>query len=151
LSIGTVDAAERHAEKGDVLKRVLLIAAVAALASLVGSATGSAASDVNAQVDPIATVVSENSVIFQFDLYNCPAGELIAVEWTAKEPDRPDSDAAGGGGYGLSNGDRVQHLVVQAGQSSFLPGERWVGSGFVTCGEVVPVTGSGTAKAPYGN
>jgi hypothetical protein len=128
----------------------MLVAAVAALAGLVFSATGSAASDVYAQVDSIATVTSENTVIFQFDLYNCPAGQPIAVAWTANEPDRPDSDAAGGGGYGLSNGDRVQHLVVEAAQSSFLPGERWVGSGTVTCGEAVPVSGSGTAKAPNG-
>lgn len=132
------------------MKRALLIAAFAALAGLFGSATGSAATTVYAQVDPIATVTGENTVIFQFDLYNCPAGQLILVEWQAREPARPDSDAAGGGGYGLSNGDRVQHLVVQAGQSSFLPGERWEGSGFVTCGGAVPVAGSGTAKAPNG-
>jgi hypothetical protein len=133
------------------LNRVVLIVAVAVLASLAGSATGSAANGTYAQVDPIATVISENTVIFQFDLYNCPATQPIAVEWTANEPDRPDSGAVGGGGYGLSNGDRVQHLVVQAGQSSFLPGEQWVGSGTVTCGDAVPVSGSGTAKAPYGN
>lgn len=131
------------------MKRALLIAAVAILASLAGSTTASAA-DISAQVDPIATVTSENTVIFQFDLYNCPAGQLITVEWTANQPDRPDSGAAGGGGYGLSNGDRVQHLVVEAGQSSFLPGEQWVGSGTITCGGPIPVAGSGTTKAPTG-
>jgi hypothetical protein len=45
----------------------------------------------------------------------------------------------------------VQHLTIEAGASSFLAGERWVGSGTVNCGAIViPVTGSGQAKSPNG-
>lgn len=132
------------------MKRVFLVVlAVAASAAL--SATASGASAPSATVDPNATVTSDVTVVFDFDLYDCPATNLITVEWTANEPSRPDSGAVGGGSYGLSNGDKVQHLTVSAGSSSFLAGDRWVGSGTVTCGPtVIPVTGSGTTKSVNG-
>ena len=133
------------------MKRALLLGAIAFAVVAGGSSGATAAGTPTAQVESIATVTSENTVIFEFDLYDCPAGQLVLVEWTARQPDKPDSDAAGGGGYGFSNGDRVLHLVVNAGQSAFLPGLRWVGSGVVMCGAVaIPVEGSGQTKSGNG-
>ena len=69
----------------------------------------------------------------------------------ASEARNDDSGAAGGGGYGLSNGDHVQHLTIHANSSSFLAGEQWVGSGSVNCGAItIPVAGSGQAKSLNG-
>jgi hypothetical protein len=137
------------------MKRLLAVLAVAGLGVLCTATAASSASasstTPSANVDSVATVTSDIDVVFDIDLYDCPAGNLITVVWDAKEPSRPDSGAAGGGGYGLSNGDHVQHLTVHANSSSFLAGEQWVGSGSVNCGAItIPVAGSGQAKSLNG-
>jgi hypothetical protein len=135
------------------LSIALLVALIALAASAGAGASSSSSSAVSAQVDSIATVTSSIDVVFQFDLYNCPAGNPITiVDWIANEPSRPDSGAAANlSDYGLSNGASVQHLTLSANSSSFLAGERWVGNGFVDCGAVaVPVAGSGQAKSLNG-
>ena len=141
-------------EKGAGMKWLFLgaIVAVAALGASTGAkASGSGA--VSAKVDSIATVLSSVNVDFDIDLYNCPAGlEIVVVDWEATEPNRADSGAAVAGvPYGLSNGSSVQHLTVQTSSSSFLAGERWVGSGLVACGTfTIPVQGSGMTKSLNG-
>jgi hypothetical protein len=134
------------------MKRVFLCALVAAGAfALAGTASGS--NEPTADVDNVATVTNQVTVTFEFKLYDCPAGsEIVLVDWTANEPSRPDSGAAiGAQSYGLSNGAPVQYLVAETGASSFLPGERWVGSGTIACGAVlIPVAGSGQTKALSG-
>ena len=133
--------------------RGLFVVVVAAVAFLGTSTRGGAAGTVSAQVDPVATVTSNVTVVFDFDLYNCPPGaEIVIVDWQAKEPARPDSGAAAAlFPYGLSNGDPVQHLTLQANSGGFLAGEQWVGSGSIACGAVViPVEGSGQAKSVTG-
>jgi hypothetical protein len=134
----------------------LFLGVIVALTVLCASAGAKASADpgtVSAQVDSIATVISAVNVDFDFDLYNCPAGlEIVIVEWEANQPSRPDSGAASAGqSYGLSNGSSVQHLTLFAGSSSFLAGERWVGSGLVACGPfMIPVQGSGMTKSLNG-
>jgi hypothetical protein len=137
------------------VKRGLLTTAVLALALLAATASSQAAgAPVTASVDSIATPTVDNLVVnFDFDLYDCPAGSpIVIVDWTAQEPDRADSGAASAGNaYGLSNGEHVQHLSLSAGASSFLAGEKWVGSGHIACGStVVPVAGSGMTKSLNG-
>jgi hypothetical protein len=134
------------------MKRVFLCALVA-LGICAASASASASSTVSANVDSIATITGSHTVVFDFDLFNCPAGELIViVDWTSNEPSRPDSGAATAGvAYGLSNGDSVQHLTLDIDSSSFLAGEAWIGSGHIACGEVVvPVAGNGRTKSLNG-
>jgi hypothetical protein len=133
--------------------RLLLAASVMLVALAMGNGASASGSGVSAQVDSIATVTSPINVVFEFDLYNCPAGNPITiVDWMATEPSRPDSGAVAGlSDYGLSNGAPVQHLTVLAGASSFLAGEQWVGSGFVNCGAVtILVEGSGQTKSLNG-
>jgi hypothetical protein len=137
------------------MKRLLAALAVAGLGILcTGTAASSAASPSaapSANVESVATVLDDIDIVFEMNLYDCPAGNPITVFWSAREPNRPDSDAAGGGGYGLSNGDPIQHLTVRVNGSSFLAGERWVGSGTVDCGAItIPVTGSGQTKSLNG-
>jgi hypothetical protein len=140
------------------VKRVFLALAGATVVMLgIGAGTGTAVAssgDLSADVNPIATVVSANTVVFNFDLINCPAGEPMAlVDWTATEPDRPEAIAATGGvnQYGLSTGERVQHLTAQAGSAAFLAGATWVGSGSVSCGgTILSVSGSGFAESING-
>ena len=130
----------------------VLCALSAAAAAQAGAATSSS-SPPSANVESIATVTGSHTVVFEFDLYNCPAGQPIVItDWSAQEPDRPDSGAATAGvPYGLSNGDSIQHLTLDVDSSSFLAGERWVGSGDVACGAVViPVAGSGQTKSLNG-
>lgn len=134
------------------MKRGLIIG-VAALAAMIGGASAPASTEPSANVEPVATVISNVNTIFDFDLYNCPAGaEIVIVDWEARQPARPDSNAASAlASYGLSNGDPVQHLTLFAGSGSFLAGEQWVGSGHIACGLVIiPVEGSGTAKSATG-
>ena len=131
--------------------KVVGILTVVFLALLGGTAGASTAP--SATVENTATVVNQVNVVFEFDLYDCPAGSDIGIlDWTATQPDRADSGAASGlQFYGVSNGDQDQRMVLEAGQSGFLPGERWVGSGDVICGtEVIPVTGSGQTKSLSG-
>jgi hypothetical protein len=148
------DAALTHRgqPKGDVrMKAGFWLLAFALMA--LGTGAAGAANSPSANVESIATVSNQITVVFEFDLYNCPAGsEIIIDEWTANEPSRPDSGAVSGlSDYGLSNGDRVQHLVLQTGASSFLPGEQWVGSGTISCGAtIIPVAGAGQTKSVNG-
>jgi hypothetical protein len=133
------------------MKRAFLVLLATAALAATSAATAAGGSAPSANVDSIATVTSDTSVVFDIDLYDCPPGNLIVVEFAANEPSRPDSGAAGGGSYGLSNGDHVQHLTVFTNSSSFLAGEQWVGSGTVFCGAIaIPVTGSGQAKSLNG-
>jgi hypothetical protein len=126
---------------------------VALALMVLGSGAAGAANSPSANVESIATVTNQITVVFEFDLYNCPAGsEIIVDDWTANEPSRPDSGAIGGPqDYGLSNGDSVQRLVLQTGASSFLPGEQWVGNGTISCGAtIIPVAGAGQTKSVNG-
>jgi hypothetical protein len=135
------------------MKRVFLCALIAFGVCVVSATASGANSTVSANVDSIATITGSHTVVFDFDLYNCPAGELIViVDWTSNEPSRPDSGAAtAGAAYGLSNGDSVQHLTLDIDSSSFLAGEAWVGSGHIACGKtVVAVAGSGRTKSLNG-
>ena len=118
-----------------------------------GTGAAGAANSPSANVESIATVTNQITVVFEFDLYSCPAGsEIAVVDWTANQPSRPDSGAVSGfQGYGLSNGDPVQHLVLQTGASSFFPGNQWVGSGSIACGAtIIPVAGAGQTKSANG-
>ena len=75
------------------MKRALLVAvAVAAMIGLSDSAVAGAStgSTPSANVESVATVTSDVTVIFEFNLYDCPPGNLITVDWTAKEPSRPE-------------------------------------------------------------
>jgi hypothetical protein len=133
------------------MKRVILCVLVA-VGVIAGSANASG-TNVSASVDSIATVTGSHVVVFDFDLYNCPAGEqMVIVDWTATQPQRPDSGAATAGvPYGASNGEPVQHLTLDIASSSFLAGDRWTGSGDIACGAVViPVAGSGQTKSLNG-
>jgi hypothetical protein len=137
------------------MKRVLACASVASVALLAVTSASAAGngSGVSADVDSIATVTGSHTVVFDFDLYNCPAGEpIVIVDWTAFQPDRPDSGAATAGApYGASNGENVQHLTLDVDSSSFFAGDGWTGSGDVACGSVVvPVAGSGQTKSLNG-
>jgi hypothetical protein len=133
--------------------KVKVFGIVSGLLLALGASAAAAGTSATATVENTATVTGAVSVVFEFDLYDCPAGaEIAIVDWTANEPSRPDSGAAGGlQPYGLSNGAPVQHLVFEINSSSFLPGERWVGSGSIACGTVlIPVAGAGQAKALNG-
>jgi hypothetical protein len=128
------------------------VAAVAAvLVALAGaSAARSADNEPTANVENIATVVFGGIVTdFEFNLYDCPAGEPMAVEWQAQQPSG-NSVVIGIQPVGTSSGAHTQHLSVPAG-GDFVAGERWVGSGTVYCGIVaIPVAGSGTTKSLNG-
>jgi hypothetical protein len=133
--------------------RARLFSLVAFALMVLGSGAAVAGNTPSANVESIATVTSQITVVFEFDLYNCPAGsEIIVDDWMANEPSRPDSGAASGlQDYGLSNGNPIQHLVLEAGASSFLPGEQWVGSGSILCGTTpIPVSGAGQTKSVNG-
>lgn len=135
------------------MKPKLVGVLTALLIGLAGASAAGAGTTPSATVENTATVTSATSVLFEFNVYGCPAGAAIAiVDWTAEQPSRPGSGAAGGlQPYGLSNGDNVQHLVFEVPSGAFLPGDGWVGSGTITCGTVlIPVSGSGQAKSPNG-
>lgn len=122
------------------------------LAAGAQTASAGAGSAPSATVQNTATVVLSHVVDFEFALHDCPAGEPIEiVDWEANEPARPDSGATGAQVYGVSNGERVQYLVLDTGASDFLPGETWVGSGTIACGTIsIPVAGSGQTKSTSG-
>jgi hypothetical protein len=130
------------------MKRGLLVVLVVVLAALAASAGARGSTTVDARVESIATVL--NSFVatnFEFDVYNCPAGEEMAIVlWEADQPAGGPGNqhvAAGNQPFGLSTGAQVQHLTLTAG-GNFNAGERWVGSGFFVCGAVVvPVAGGG--------
>jgi hypothetical protein len=133
------------------MKLTTVAAAAAVLVALAGaSAAGSANTEPTADVENIATVVIGGLVTdFEFNLYDCPAGEPMAVEWQAQQPSG-NSVVIGVQPVGTSSGANTQHLTVSAG-GDFVAGERWVGSGTVFCGSVpIPVSGAGTTKSLNG-
>ncbi len=128
--------------------------AVAALAALVAAfapaATAAGPSDtVRADVESVATVTSQVNVVFEFNLYDCPAGfDMEIVEWKATQPDRVDSLALiAAQPFGTSSGNRLQNLTVQT-VGDFLAGLRWEGQGTVKCGPfLIPVEGAGMTQS----
>jgi hypothetical protein len=133
------------------MKLTTVAAAAAVLLALAGaSAAGSANTEPTADVENIATVVIGGLVTdFEFNLYDCPAGEPMAVEWQAQQASG-NSVVIGVQPVGTSSGANTQHLTVSAG-GDFVAGERWVGSGTVFCGSVpIPVSGAGTTKSLNG-
>jgi hypothetical protein len=134
------------------MKLTIVVAAAVVIAALAAASSASSSTAPSATVENIATVVTANVTDFEFNLYDCPAGdEIVLVDWLAEQPARPGNQAEGGGQpYGLSTGEQVQHLSLSAA-SDFIAGERWTGSGTVACGAVlIPVSGSGTTKSLNG-
>jgi hypothetical protein len=134
--------------------RLATVAALAAVVvALAGAPSASSSTGPSADVENIATVVLTEVTDFEFNLYDCPFGEDMAVlDWVAEQPARPGNGAAAGGvtPFGTSSGAHTQHLTLSAG-SNFVAGERWEGSGTVVCGTVlIPVSGSGTTKSVNG-
>ncbi len=115
------------------------------------SSTGS--TSFRADVENIATVmVGFVATNFEFNLYGCPAGQEMAVDfWEADQPARgPGLGVVGAEPFGPSTGEQVQHLTLTAG-GNFIAGEQWFGDGFVSCGAlVVPVSGSGQTMSQTG-
>lgn len=133
------------------MKLTTVAAAAAVLVALAGASSArSANTEPTANVENIATVVIGGLVTdFEFNLYDCPAGEPMAVEWQAQQPSG-NAVVIGIQPVGTSSGANTQHLTVSAG-GDFVAGERWDGSGTVYCGAVpVPVAGSGTTKSLNG-
>jgi hypothetical protein len=134
------------------MKRALLGVLVLAFAFVPGKA-GAQGSTFDARVESVATVmIGFVATNFEFDVYNCPAGEpMEVVSWAAEQPDRPGfGTSVGTQPFGPSTGDKVQHLTLTTG-GNFQAGLDWVGSGFVACGaEVVPVEGMGQTVAQTG-
>jgi hypothetical protein len=131
--------------------KLTTVAAVAAvMVALAAAPSAGSAGEPTANVENIATVVIGGLVTnFEFNLYDCPAGEPMAVEWQAQEPSG-NAVVIGVQPVGTSSGANTQHLTVSAG-GDFVAGERWVGSGTVFCGVVaIPVSGSGTTKSLNG-
>jgi hypothetical protein len=131
------------------------VAAVAAVVlALAGASSSSAGSSTGptASVENIATVMGAIVTNFEFRLYDCPAGEEMAVvEWEAEQPARSGIPVSSGTQpFGPSTGEQVQYLTLTAG-GSFIAGEQWVGSGIVACGAVlIPVSGSGQTLSQTG-
>jgi len=136
------------------MKRVILTSLLLAAIVPVGAAArGSAATTPSANVEAIAVVVlnvgTTSTTNFNFNVYNCPAGAIISIDWNAEQVE-PGTAALGDGLFISSTGDQVQHFVVSA-VGSLRPGYMWRGSGVVTCGAVpIPVTGSGQTKSTSG-
>ena len=133
--------------------RLATVAAMAAVVvALAGASSAGSSTAPSATVENIATVVLTNVTNFEFNLYDCPAGEDMAVvDWTAEQPARPGNGAAAVlTPFGTSSGAHTQHLTLSAG-SNFVAGERWEGSGTVACGTaMISVSGSGTTKSLNG-
>ena len=131
--------------------KLTTVAAVAAvMVALAAAPSAGSAGEPTANVENIATVVIGGLVTdFEFNLYDCPAGEPMAVEWQAQQPSG-NAVAIGVQPVGTSSGANTQHLTISAG-GDFVAGERWDGSGTVFCGAVpIPVAGSGTTKSLNG-
>jgi hypothetical protein len=132
--------------------KLTTVAIVAAgLVALAGAPSAASTTAPSASVENIATVIIGGvATDFEFNLYDCPAGEQMAVvDWEAQQPNG-NVVVSGTQPFGASTGANVQHLTLVA-NGSFLAGERWVGSGMVACGAVpIPVSGSGTTKSLNG-
>jgi hypothetical protein len=133
--------------------KLTTVAAIAAvMVALAAAPSAGSANAPTANVENIATVVLTNVTNFEFNLYDCPASEEMAVvEWTATQPARPGNDATAVlTPFGTSSGAHTQHLTLSA-NSNLVAGERWEGSGIVSCGTVlIPVSGSGNTKSLNG-
>jgi hypothetical protein len=139
----------RNAGKTSVMKRVLIITAslvALLLPSAAGGTGGPVAGGFAAKVNDTAIVVTNFGTTattnFEFDVYNCPAGQPIDIVWSAEQP-RPGTSTSGDGNFLFSTGDPIQHFVVST-IGGFRPGYTWVGSGVVNCGALTAaVQGSG--------
>jgi hypothetical protein len=133
------------------MKMTTVLAVTAVLVALAGASSANSSTAPTASVENIATVIIGGvATDFEFNLYDCPAGEEMAVvEWEAQQPNG-NVVTSGTQPFGASTGANVQHLTLTAG-GSFVAGERWEGSGTVSCGAVlIPVSGSGTTKSLNG-
>ena len=136
------------------MKRVLFASLLlAALLPAGAVGRGSAAVAPSADVEAIAVVVlnvgTTSTTNFNFNVYNCPSGNVISITWDAEQVE-PGTAATGDGLFITSTGDQVQHFVVSA-VGSLRPGYMWTGSGVVTCGAVpIAVAGSGQTKSTQG-
>jgi hypothetical protein len=133
------------------VKLTTVAIAAAAVMALAGASAAGSTTAPTANVENIATVIIGGvATDFEFNLYDCPAGEPMAVvEWEAQQPNG-NTVASGTQPFGVSSGANVQHLTLTAG-GNFLAGERWEGSGIVSCGAVmIQVAGSGTTKSVNG-
>ena len=134
------------------MKRILFTLIAAALA-LAAAAAATGAGEPSARVENVAVVVlnvgTTATTNFDFDVSNCPAGELVNIVWQAEQPE-PGTSTDGEGTFAFSTGASVQHFVVST-VGGFRPGYAWTGSGAVTCGAVViSIVGSGTTKSVNG-
>ena len=133
------------------MKRILFTLIAAALA-LAAAAAATGAGEPSARVENVAVVVlnvgTTATTNFDFDVSNCPAGELVNIVWQAEQPE-PGTSTGGEGTFAFSTAG-VQHFVVST-VGGFRPGYAWTGSGVVTCGAVViPIAGTGTTKSVNG-
>jgi hypothetical protein len=136
-----------HAAIGRIL--CTLVAAALALSS---AAAATASGPPSARVENVAVVVlhigTTATTNFDFDVSDCPAGELVNIAWEAEQPE-PGTSTGGEGTFAFSTGG-VQHFVVST-VGGFRPGYAWTGSGVVTCGAVViPIAGTGITKTVNG-
>jgi hypothetical protein len=134
-----------------VMQRILftLITAAVALAAAVAA---TAAGPPSARVETVAVVVlnvgTTATTNFNFDVSDCPAGELVNIVWEAEQPE-PGTSTGGEGTFAFSTGG-LQHFVVST-VGGFRPGYVWAGSGVVICGAVViPISGTGVTKSVNG-
>jgi ABC-type phosphate transport system substrate-binding protein len=132
------------------MKLTTVAAAAAVVVAFAGASSAHSSSEPTANVENIATVIIGGiATDFEFNLYDCPAGEPMAVEWQAQQPSG-NNVSIGVQPVGTSSGANAQHLTLTAG-GDFVAGERWVGSGTVFCGAAaIPVSGSGTTKSLNG-
>jgi hypothetical protein len=134
------------------MKLTAVAIGAAVVAAFAGASSAGSTTAPTANVENIATVIIGGvATDFEFNLYDCPAGEPMAVvDWMALQPNNGNTVASVTQPFGVSSGANVQHLTLTAG-GNFLAGERWVGSGTVSCGAVlIPVEGSGTTKSVNG-
>jgi hypothetical protein len=131
--------------------KLTTVATVAAVVvALAGASSARSTTSPSASVENIATVIIGGiATDFEFNLYACPAGEPMAVEWQAQQPSG-NNVVVGTQPVGTSSGANAQQLTVTA-NGDFVAGERWEGNGTVFCGIVaIPVSGSGTTKSLNG-
>jgi hypothetical protein len=134
------------------MKLTSVAIAAAAVIALAGASSARSTTAPSASVENIATVIIGGvATDFEFNLYDCPAGmDMAVVAWYAQQPNNGNTVSSGPQPFGTSTGANTQHLTLTAG-GNFVAGERWVGSGFVSCGlTLIPVSGSGTTKSLNG-
>jgi hypothetical protein len=124
------------------------VSCVVAVAAYCGTATGGT---IDAHVENLATITLSASVVmtnFDFDLSGCPAGQVVAIQWAADQPE-PGTHTEGAGEFNFSTGDQVQRFTLST-TGGFRPGFVWEGAGSVACGSIViPVSGTGGTKSAH--